>query len=63
MAVFAGAAAARLVLDENGDFIPGVGLLEDTLIMVKISVWGPLVLARIYVATFSSALGMQCNVL
>lgn len=51
MTVLVGAAAQRAVGESDS-----VGLLYDTLIMVKISVVGPLVLIGIYAATFSSAL-------
>eukprot|EP01006_Ploeotia_vitrea_P034319 TRINITY_DN65737_c6_g1_i1.p1 TRINITY_DN65737_c6_g1~~TRINITY_DN65737_c6_g1_i1.p1 ORF type:complete len:905 (-),score=474.01 TRINITY_DN65737_c6_g1_i1:93-2807(-) len=51
MAIMIGSVSVRSV--------PGsetVGLLHDNLIMVKVSAWGPMVLAGIYAATFSSAL-------
>jgi solute carrier family 12 (sodium/potassium/chloride transporter), member 2 len=51
MTVLVGSVAIRYnPLDDS------IGLLNDNLVMVKVSVWGPLVLAGIYAATFSSAL-------
>jgi len=50
MAVFLGAAASRGQLDGE------TGLHNDLLIMEKMSIWGPLISAGIYAATFTSAL-------
>jgi len=50
MAVVLGAAASRG--GSQGDS----GLHNDLLIMEKMSIWGPLILAGIYAATFTSAL-------
>merc|ERR1719233_580022 len=50
MAIFLGAAGGR------GEIDGSTGLHNDLLIMEKMSVWGPLILAGIYAATFTSAL-------
>jgi len=50
MAIFIGAASARGQVDGP------TGLHNDLLIMEKMSVYGPLILAGIYAATFTSAL-------
>jgi len=50
MAIFLGAAAGR------GDYDTETGLHNDLLIMEKMSIVGPLILAGIYAATFTSAL-------
>jgi len=50
MAVFCGAIAERGPMDGT------TGLQNNTLIMQKMSIWGPLILIGVYAATFTSAL-------
>eukprot|EP01083_Nonionella_stella_P193396 714331_1 len=55
MAIMIGAVARRTV-DPLSGAEAKYGLLNDLLIMTKVSAWGPLIYAGIYAATFSSAL-------